>query len=520
MATELMPPPSEAAESSTAQVESHLGADAVASLVVFLVALPLCMGIAIASGVPPALGILTGIIGGIIVGTVSGSPLQVSGPAAGLSVIVFEIVGKFGIKSLAPILLLAGSLQLIGGWLKLGRWFRAISPAVIYGMLSGIGILIIAGQFHVMVDDKPRPSGVANLVAIPESVWKGIYPADGTVHHLAALIGVLTLASILLWNRFKPKKLKVLPGSLVGVLVGTVAAHLLRLPIKRVDLPANLFASFQIPDASVLGQMADPAIILSALTIAVVASAETLLSAAAVDRMHNGPRAKYDRELSAQGLGNALCGLFGALPMTGVIVRSSANVNAGAKTRLSAIFHGVWLLALVWFFPNVLMLIPTASLAAILVFTGFKLVEVHRVKRLAGYGKFPVVIYAATVIGIVGKDLLTGVMIGLALTLVKLLYKATMLRVDVVHAPENRRVDITLHGMATCLRLPKLYEVFDTLPQDRVIYVHVENVHYIDHTCFEMLQGAAAQRAEQGGELIAPWDQLATRFHLRQFQAV
>jgi MFS superfamily sulfate permease-like transporter len=361
---------------------------------------------------------------------------------------------------------------------------------------------------------------VANLLAIPESVWKGIYPPDGTVHHLAALIGVLTLASILLWNRYKPKKLKVLPGSLVGVLVGTVAAHVLRLPIKRVDLPANLFESFRIPDASVLGQMADPAIILSALTIAVVASAETLLSAAAVDRMHNGPRANYDRELSAQGVGNALCGLFGALPMTGVIVRSSANVNAGAKTRLSAIFHGIWLLALVWFFPNVLMLIPTASLAAILVFTGFKLVEVDRVKRLAGYGKFPVFIYAATVIGIVGKDLLTGVMVGLALTLVKLLYKATMLRVDVVHAPENRRVDVTLHGMATFLRLPKLYEVFDALPQDRVIHVHVENVHYIDHTCFEMLQGAAAQRAEQGGEIVAPWDQLATRFHLRQFQAV
>ena len=522
MATEVMPPPNETIEPRTTEAQggSTLGSDALASLVVFLVALPLCMGIAIASGVPPALGILTGIIGGVVVGTISGSPLQVSGPAAGLSVVVFETVQRFGLKSLAPILLLAGSLQLIGGWLKLGRWFRAISPAVVYGMLSGIGILIIAGQFHVMVDDKPRPSGVANLLAIPESIWKGIYPPDGTVHHLAALIGVLTLASILLWNRFKPKKLKVLPGSLVGVLAGTVAAHLLRLPIKRVDLPANLFESFQIPDAGVIAQMADPAIILSAITIAVVASAETLLSAAAVDRMHNGPRAKYDRELSAQGVGNALCGLFGALPMTGVIVRSSANVNAGAKTRVSAILHGAWLFALVWFFPNVLMLIPTASLAAILVFTGFKLVEVHRIKRLAGYGKFPVFIYAATVIGIVGKDLLTGVTIGLVLTLLKLLYKGTMLRVDVVQVPGNRRVDVTLHGMATFLRLPKLHDVFDSLPQDSVIHVHVENVHYIDHTCFEMLQGAAAQRAEQGGEVVAPWDQLATRFHLRQLQAI
>src|SRR3954470_15221507 len=193
--------------------------DLVSSFVVFLIALPLCMGIAIASGVPPALGIITGIIGGIIVGSISGSPLQVSGPAAGLSVIVFEIVQKFGLESLGPILLLAGSLQLVGGWLKLGRWFRAISPAVIYGMLSGIGILIIAGQFHVMVDDKPRSSGVANLIAIPESIWKGVVPPDGTVHHLAALVGILTLGSILLWNRFRPSKLKVIPGSLVGVLL-------------------------------------------------------------------------------------------------------------------------------------------------------------------------------------------------------------------------------------------------------------------------------------------------------------
>ncbi len=338
MASNLVATPSGKENSSApkAAVSSHAGADLIASLVVFLVALPLCMGIAIASGVPPALGILTGIIGGIVVGTLSGSPLQVSGPAAGLSVVVFETVHKFGVEMLAPILLLAGSLQLVGGWLKLGRWFRAISPAVIYGMLSGIGILIIAGQFHVMVDDKPRPSGMANLLAIPESFWKGLYPQDGTVHHLAAFIGVLTLASILLWNRFRPGKLKVIPGSLVGVVAGTAAAYFLKLPIKHVDLPANLFESFRIPDAGSIGHMADPAIILAAVTIAVVASAETLLSAAAVDRMHNGPRTNYDRELSAQGVGNALCGVFGALPMTGVIVRSSANVAAGAKTRLSA----------------------------------------------------------------------------------------------------------------------------------------------------------------------------------------
>ncbi|MFL6464375.1 MAG: SulP family inorganic anion transporter [Bryobacteraceae bacterium] len=493
--------------------------DLVSSFVVFLIALPLCMGIAIASGVPPALGIITGIIGGIIVGSISGSPLQVSGPAAGLSVIVFEIVQKFGLESLGPILLLAGSLQLVGGWLKLGRWFRAISPAVIYGMLSGIGILIIAGQFHVMVDDKPRSSGIANLLAIPESLWKGLFPPEGTVHHLAAAVGITTLAGILLWNKFKPKALRVLPGSLVGVVAGTLTAAALHLPIRHVDLPGNLFSSFALPTGGSLSRLLDPAILLAVITIAIVASAETLLSASAVDRMHNGPRAKYDRELSAQGIGNTLCGLFGALPMTGVIVRSSANVQAGAKTRLSAIFHGVWLLSLVTFFPSALELIPTASLAAILVFTGFKLIEIQHIKRLAEYGKFPLVIYLATVVGIVGKDLLTGVMIGLGLSVVKVLLKATKLEVTVSSQEDSRRVDITLQGVATFLRLPKLHEVFDRLPADRIIHLHIEDLRYIDHTCFEMLQSAAAQRAEQGGAVHASWETLAKRFHLRQVHA-
>jgi MFS superfamily sulfate permease-like transporter len=497
----------------------YVTSDLISSFVVFLVALPLCMGVAIASGAPPALGIITGIIGGVVVGCISGSPLQVSGPAAGLSVIVFEFIHKFGLEALGPILLLAGLLQLVGGWLKLGRWFRAISPAVIYGMLSGIGILIIVGQFHVMVDDKPRPSGMANLLAIPESLWKGLFPPEGTVHHLAAIVGVTTLAGILLWNRFKPKALRVLPGSLVGVVVGTLTAAVLHLPVHRVDLPEHLFSSFALPTGDSLGRLLDPAIFLAAVTIAIVASAETLLSASAVDRMHTGPRANYDRELSAQGIGNALCGLFGALPMTGVIVRSSANVQAGAKTRLSTIFHGVWLLSLVTFFPFVLELIPTASLAAILVFTGFKLIEVQHIKRLAEYGKFPLVIYAATVIGIVGKDLLTGVLIGLGLTVVKVLWKSTRLEVEVVQQEESRRVDITLHGVATFLRLPKLQQVFDQLPMDRIIHLHIDNLHYIDHTCFEMLQAAAAQRAQQGGAVHASWETLAQRFHLRQVHA-
>jgi MFS superfamily sulfate permease-like transporter len=167
--------------------------DFLASVVVFLVALPLCMGVAIASGVPPAAGLITGIIGGILVGFLGGAPLQVSGPAAGLTVIVWQLVQQHGLAVLGIIVLFAGVLQLAAGLFKLGQWFRAISPAVIHGMLAGIGVLIFASQFHIMVDDKPRGSGIANLLSIPESVYKGIFPMDGATHHIAALTGVVTI---------------------------------------------------------------------------------------------------------------------------------------------------------------------------------------------------------------------------------------------------------------------------------------------------------------------------------------
>lgn len=494
----------------------HFTSDAVSSLVVFLVALPLCMGVAIASGAPPALGIVTGIVGGIVVGAIGGAPLQVSGPAAGLSVIVFEIVQKLGLEMLGPVLLLAGLLQLAGGWLKLGRWFRAISPAVIYGMLSGIGVLIIAGQFHVMVDSKPRPSGMANLLAIPESLSKAIMPEEGTVHHLAAAIAALTLVSIFLWNRYKPQKLQVVPGSLIGVVLGTGAAALFHLPIRYVTLPANLFSGFKLPDATSVQHLTDPAFLIASVTIAIVASAETLLSAAAVDRMHNGPRTNFDRELSAQGIGNFICGLFGALPMTGVIVRSSANVKAGAKSRLSTILHGIWLLALVMLFPSVLRIIPTASLAAILVFTGFNLIEIHHIKALRRYGRFTLFIYGATLAGILIEDLLSGVLIGVGLTLIKAVSKVTALNVQVTPSADERHIDVQLGGIATFLRLPKLAAAIDKLPADRPVYFHVDGLHYIDHTCFELLKAIAEQKAQTGSTFVVPWEKLEHRFNLKQ----
>ena len=320
--------------------------DVPASIVVFLVALPLCMGIAIASGAPPEKGLLTGIIGGLVGGLLAGSPLQISGPAAGLAVIVFELIAQSGIGALGPILLLAGIIQLVAGLLKLGQWFRAISPAVVHGMLAGIGVLIVAGQLHVMLDTKPQAHGLANILTVPAAYW-GIFPLDGKGAEAPLFIGLVTIVVMVGWERLRPARLRLVPGALVGVACGTILTVFLRLDIAHVQVPESLARSISIPTLADLGTLLSAKSVITAAAIAFIASAETLLSAAAVDRMHDGPRTQYNRELSSQGIGNMLCGLLGGLPMTGVIVRSSANVQAGAATRLSAILHGVWMLAAV-----------------------------------------------------------------------------------------------------------------------------------------------------------------------------
>lgn len=487
--------------------------DLLASIVVFLVALPLCMGIAIASGAPPAAGLITGIVGGLVTGALSGCPLQVSGPAAGLAVIVYEIIQKQGFAALAPILVLAGIIQLLAGVLKVGQFFRAMAPAVVYGMLAGIGILIFGAQFHVMVDDKPRENGLLNLLSIPESIQKGIFPVDGSSHHIAAMLGLVTIAVLIGWSSFAPKKLKWIPGALVAVVIATGAAQMFHMPVKYVNVPDNLLGSIQLPNLGVLTGSFSMEIFVLALTLAFVASAETLLSATAVDQMHDGPRANYDKELLAQGVGNVLVGVLGGLPMTGVIVRSATNVAAGAKTRLSAMFHGVWLLLLVAAFPWILRLVPTASLAAVLVFTGYKLVNPANVRRLVQYGAFPVVIYAATVVMIVATDLLTGILVGIGLSIVKILYGLTHMHVRVIRSADG--IDVHVVGAATFVRMPKLVDTLDALPRDVNVYIHLGSVSYVDHACMEALANWERQRASSGQRVSVSWDDLRALYHAR-----
>lgn len=468
--------------------------DVAASFVVFLVALPLCLGIAIASGVPAELGLITGVIGGIVVGSLAGSPLQVSGPAAGLAVLVFDLVQRHGLAALGPVVLLAGAVQLIAGMVRLGQWFRAVSPAVVHGMLAGIGALIVVQQAHVLIDGQPLNGGLANLAAIPEA-FLGV--EDNRV--LALMIGVVTIVAMVGWEKLKPASLKLIPGALVGVLAGTMLAMGGGLAVKRIDLPENMLSSIGLNGVTNIGMLADPALIGIALALGFIASAETLLSAAAVDRMQDHTKAKFNKELGAQGIGNILCGLFGAMPMTGVIVRSSANVQAGAMTRLSAILHGVWLLAFVALLPMVLAQVPTAALAGVLVVTGVKLVKVEAVRDLfVRYGTLPALVWVATFVLVVTVDLLTGVLVGLALASLEMLPHIKRLGLQVRQPSDEALV---LDGTATAVSVPRLAETLDRLPGGPRLSVDVSRLRYMDHTASEMLTEALRQLKRKGTDV-------------------
>jgi MFS superfamily sulfate permease-like transporter len=493
--------------------------DLFSSVVVFLVALPLCMGIAVASGMPPATGIITGIIGGLVVGALAGCPLQVSGPAAGLSVIVWQYLQTFGMEKLGVIILLAGVHQMVAAWLQLGQWFRAVSPAVIHGMLSGIGLMILASQFHIMIDDAPRANGLENLLSIPAGIWKAVAPSgNGPAHQEAAAVGILTIATIMLWNKFIPEKLRAVPGVLVGVVLATAVTVLYDLPIAHVKVRDNLLTVIEIPKLDVLMHLFDTSLISASLAMAFIASVETLLSATAVDQIQSGPRTRYNKELFSQGVGNALCGLLGALPMTGVIVRSSANVQAGARTRASAVLHGAWLLLFVAFLPFVLRQIPTACLGAILVFTGYKLMNVGVINELKAYGRSEVAIYIGTLGAIVATNLLTGILVGVGLAIAKLLYTTQNLETHLEQLAGSSTVTYRFHlmGIATFVSLPRLATALEEVPPGVVVEIHFESLRHIDHACLNILESWAKLHEQKGGRVAIEWEKLQTRtYHVR-----
>jgi MFS superfamily sulfate permease-like transporter len=496
-------------------VQSSWKNDVLASLVVFMVALPLCIAISQACRLPAEAGILTGVIGGVVVGLLAGSPLQVSGPAAGLIVIILTLVEEHGTVGLGVALFLAGCLQVAAGALRLGQWFRAVSPAVIHGMLAGIGLVIIAKQVHVLVDDTPVESVVQNLLSIPHALAKAFADNDGLHphHRTAVAVGLLTITILLVWRPLVPRRFKIVPAALIAVVAAAAAGRLFDTAIKTVSVQSNLLAAVQwLPRADPI-LFLDPAIWRSALTIALIASAETLLCAAAVDRMHTGPRTKYNRELAAQGVGNVICGFLGVLPMTGVIVRSATNVEAGAKTRRSAILHGLWLLVFVCLLPGLLRLIPTTSLAAILIVTGYKLIDPAGVRAMWRTSRSEALILLATAGTIVVTDLLVGVVTGVALAMVKLVWTFSHLHVRLEPDTLLHRATLRLHGAATFLRLPQLADALDEVLPNTELHVDFEHLTYVDHACLELFMNWEKQHQTTGGCLVIDWDSLHARFH-------
>ena len=327
-------------------------------------------------------------------------------------------------------------------------------------------------------------------------------------HDWAATIGWLTIILLLLWQGFASSRMKLVPAPLVAVVVATLAAATLELPVQYVDVPDNLWGELDLLSLNALNSVSFGVVLQAGIVLAVVASAETLLCATAVDQMQSNTRTDYDKELAAQGIGNMICGLLGVLPMTGVIVRSAANVKAGGKTRLATILHGVWLLIFVSALAFVLRMIPTAALAAILVYTGFKLINVKAILELRQYGWGEVVIYLATLAVIVCADLLTGVLVGMGLSAVKLLHTFSHLDARLEVNQREQRAILHLEGAATFIRLPLLASELERVPHNVELHVDFEHLNYIDHACFDLLMNCAKRHEATGGTLVIDWETL------------
>ncbi|MFJ8922014.1 Sulfate permease, MFS superfamily [Streptomyces sp. LamerLS-316] len=474
----------------------HLRQDFAASLVVFLVALPLCVGVAVASGVPAELGLITGIVGGLVTGVMRGSSLQVSGPAAGLTVLVFEAVQSFGLPALGVIVLTAGLLQLAMGALRLGRWFRAISVSVVEGMLAGIGLVLIAGQLYAAAGVEAPLSGTGKMAGIPGLL------AD-TVSSPAALaslaVGAATIALMVGWTRM-PKRVRAVPGALAAVVLATLVTWAFGLPVRTVQVQ-GLLDAVQVPALSEFGGLASLGLLGTVAAFTLIASAESLFSAAAVDRLHDGPRTEYDKELMAQGTGNTVCGLLGALPMTAVIVRSSANVQAGARTRASRVLHGVWLLLFAALLPSALGLIPLPALAGILIHAGWKLIPLRALVVLWREHRGEALILVVTAVAIVTVNMFEGVLTGLALSVAKAAWDASHIRLEVVESTDDL-VRARLSGNATFLRLPKILDSLESLPTDRPVALDLSGLHHLDHACRTALENWAERHSASGTEPV------------------
>ncbi len=479
------------------------------AVVLFLVALPLNLGVAASSGVPAYLGIISGVIGSLLVGILSGAPLMVSGPDAGIGVLVLEMIQDEGIQNLGVIVTLSGVLQLILGLGRGAIWFRVFSPAVVNGMLAGMGMIIILSQLLIMLDSKPHTTGLMNLTALPEVIAKSLTATEGLTHHPAACIGLLTISIALLWPKLARGPLKKAPPALPAILLASVTATILNLPIQLIEVPENAIGSLRLttPDA-VANALGSSSIWICALTLAFVASAQSLLTATAIDTLGQARKTNLDRELIAQGIGNVVCGLLGSLPVAGVLLRSMANVQSGAKNRAPNLIHGALILSAVLTLPWLLNKMPVCSLAALLVLIGCRMVQ-GITKNVQNYARSELAIVAATSIAILATNLFTGLIIGFALAAAKELSALAYLGIKLEETP-NRTI-LHLWGSATFLQLPRLITVLESCEPASELHVRIDELNYIDHACLELLMERAEEHRKQNGELIIDWGDFQTR---------
>lgn len=494
----------------------HIKTDLPAGLVVFLVALPLCLGIALASGAPFFSGIISGIVGGIVIGSLSNSQLSVSGPAAGLAALVLGAITTIGNYPLfLCAVLIAGILQMLMGLAKLGGIANFIPSSVIKGMLTSIGILIIAKQIpHAFGYDRDEKGNLTELFPFGHENMHELFQP---LHHIevgVTLICLISIGIMLLWERpFIKRRVSFVPGALVAVAAAILinqlwistgsklaieTEHLVQ--IKAASSAKEFFSFFTLPDFK---GFTDSKIIVYGIAIAIIASLETLLSIEAVDNLDPERRVtNTNRELLAQGAGNAVAGLIGGLPITSVIVRSSANVNAGGKTKLSAIFHGVLLLGCIILIPGLLNKIPLSALAAILLLTGYKLAKPAVFAQIVKFGKYQyvpffitvAVILAIDLFGLIpavsGKGLVIGVLAGLIAAVGAILHGNLKNSYNFHREAENDEhvIKIRLAEEVSFLNKGSIRQQLDELPENSKVVIDASSTEYIDFDVLELIK--------------------------------
>jgi carbonic anhydrase len=483
--------------------------DVPAGLVVFLVALPLCLGVAQASGAPLVAGIVAGALGGIVVSSVSGSALSVSGPAAGLVVVVATGIQELGFSAFLVATALAGIAQILMGALRLGAIAHFFPSSVIKGMLTAIGVLIILKQAPFAVGYDPAISAPGLSAPHSNSVFAALAHAWASTTPAAIVTSVLCTLTMAGWPKLqRGTVLKLVPPALVAVVVGAITAALcsrlgLGLAAKQlVALPTNLAGSLTSPDFS---RLTEAAVWQVALTVAAVASLETLLCLEAVDRLDPERRiSPPNRELVAQGVGNVCAGLLGGLPITSVIVRSSANVQAGAKTRLSAIVHGIFLLLGLLFLAPILNLIPLAALAVVLLFVGYKLTPPTLWRAMWRSGPAQFLPFVITVIAIVSTDLLKGTLFGVVVGLALSIRAQQKNAIEVTKTGE--RVDVIFHKDMTFLQKARIKEVLREIPAGATVVVDRRKVDHVDDDIEEVLDDYAREAPHRAIRWDVMWE--------------